>query len=364
MSFLSVQEAVQICMLSTRWQHLWKSLPCVRINAMEFSTKKAFINFTNLFLLNHGPKPLDAFHLSITRSLDPIDFDDVDLWIFDVLSMEVKVLSIDLDHTRDLHLDPFIFRSSFLKRLHLASMNISEDLIRQILSCCKQLEDMEIIHCSMQTNNLLSQSLRKLKMIRTDACDSCVGVYEDLSIVMPSLRFLCLDARGCRVPILAEVSSVERASIILGEDSLVDNCGIIQALSNTMELEILAPGTDALACLLRRDLGRCYVFSKLKALSLDDWCLAIDYKSLLYFLAHSPILEKLSLILKKFSLKASEPPETTFRCQNLKYLKVEYDEKDARVCSLMGLIYDVAPFIKDTIEIKRTTVSSIDWVFR
>ena len=38
MSFLQARQAVQTCMLSTRWRHLWRSVPCLDIDLAEFKT--------------------------------------------------------------------------------------------------------------------------------------------------------------------------------------------------------------------------------------------------------------------------------------------------------------------------------------
>ncbi|CAD6341488.1 unnamed protein product [Miscanthus lutarioriparius] len=38
MSFLQARQAVQTCMLSTRWRHLWRSVPCLDIDFDEFKT--------------------------------------------------------------------------------------------------------------------------------------------------------------------------------------------------------------------------------------------------------------------------------------------------------------------------------------
>jgi hypothetical protein len=47
----------------------------------------------------------------------------------------------------------------------------------------------------------------------------------------------------------------------------------------------------------KRDLAYCPVFSKLKTLVLNEWCVAIDLHGLVRILQHTPILEKLTLQL-------------------------------------------------------------------
>lgn len=49
--------------------------------------------------------------------------------------------------------------------------------------------------------------------------------------------------------------------------------------------------------IFRRDLTCCPVFSKLKTLLLNDWCLTANLAALVCFLQHSPTLQKLILQL-------------------------------------------------------------------
>jgi len=45
--------------------------------------------------------------------------------------------------------------------------------------------------------------------------------------------------------------------------------------------------------IFRKDLTRCPVFSKLKTLLLNEWCITSNLGALICFLQHSPVLEKL-----------------------------------------------------------------------
>lgn len=52
---------------------------------------------------------------------------------------------------------------------------------------------------------------------------------------------------------------------------------------------------QVLEVIFRRDLKRCPMFSKLKTLCLDQWCVSGDFIGLVYFLRHSPALETLRI---------------------------------------------------------------------
>ncbi|RLN05566.1 hypothetical protein C2845_PM13G04830 [Panicum miliaceum] len=70
---------------------------------------------------------------------------------------------------------------------------------------------------------------------------------------------------------------------------------VLQSLSNATSLELLA---DAGEVILTRELKRCPTFCNLKTLSLGEWCMDADFGALVFFLQHSPNLERLFLELK------------------------------------------------------------------
>jgi hypothetical protein len=49
--------------------------------------------------------------------------------------------------------------------------------------------------------------------------------------------------------------------------------------------------------IFRKDCKSLATFSKLKTLLLNEWCMAVDFSALIYFLQCSPVLEKLTLQL-------------------------------------------------------------------
>jgi hypothetical protein len=50
LSFLNSKHAVQTCVLSTRWKHLWKRIPTLILYSSKFSTVKHFATFVSLIL--------------------------------------------------------------------------------------------------------------------------------------------------------------------------------------------------------------------------------------------------------------------------------------------------------------------------
>uniref|UniRef100_A0A453PYM6 FBD domain-containing protein n=1 Tax=Aegilops tauschii subsp. strangulata TaxID=200361 RepID=A0A453PYM6_AEGTS len=69
---------------------------------------------------------------------------------------------------------------------------------------------------------------------------------------------------------------------------------VLEGLSAATNLELTS---DDRLSVFRMDLKWSPVFSKLKTLLLNEWCVADDFTGLVYFLQHSPILETLMLQL-------------------------------------------------------------------
>jgi hypothetical protein len=57
MFFLTLQEAVQTCVLSQRWRSLWASLMWLNFDAAKFSSMKAFKKFVDNLLLYRDSLP-------------------------------------------------------------------------------------------------------------------------------------------------------------------------------------------------------------------------------------------------------------------------------------------------------------------
>ncbi|CAO2168355.1 unnamed protein product [Urochloa humidicola] len=115
---------------------------------------------------------------------------------------------------------------------------------------------------------------------------------------------------------------------------------VLHSLSNATSLELLA---DAGEVILTRELKSCPSFSNLKTLSLGEWCMGIDFEKLVFFLQHSPNLERIFLELK-LNLNIRKPLETgvkpkgrSFACKNLQMVKIKCSKDDVRVHKLAQL---------------------------
>ncbi|TKW08463.1 hypothetical protein SEVIR_6G029400v4 [Setaria viridis] len=115
---------------------------------------------------------------------------------------------------------------------------------------------------------------------------------------------------------------------------------VLQCLLNATSLELLA---DAGEVILTRELKNCPSFSNLKTLSLGEWCVGADFDALVFFLQHSPNLERLFLELKlnsnfRKSLETGVKPKgRSFACKRLQMVKIKCSKDDVRVHKLAHL---------------------------
>ncbi|KAF0893185.1 hypothetical protein E2562_023208 [Oryza meyeriana var. granulata] len=77
MSFMKARQVVQTCALSKRWEHLWRTVPCLDIDQREFqktgeSADKVWENFqdfTDNLMFRHEIARLDMFRLHVNDGL-------------------------------------------------------------------------------------------------------------------------------------------------------------------------------------------------------------------------------------------------------------------------------------------------------
>lgn len=135
LSFLKAKEAVQTCILSTRWKNLWKRLPTLTLSPSHFTSFNCFTTFVShiLFLRDASTTlhALDIHHeANIERRL-------LRRFVKYAVSHNVQRLHISLFCDIE-HIPSRIFSCQTLTSLHLTvGANIIVQNHSQILSICQ-----------------------------------------------------------------------------------------------------------------------------------------------------------------------------------------------------------------------------------
>ncbi|CAN6248743.1 unnamed protein product [Urochloa humidicola] len=389
MSFLPVQQAVQTCVLSRRWENLWCSMPCLNIDQQEFNSTASgasdgsqFEEFVNSLLMFHSATSLDMFRFCFTHNYE---FKVVDRWIRRGMKccppavMELHKSSGGRFH-RLHHLGSTACR---LKRLHLVAISLDKSFMQQLPSGCPVLEDLELDKCELQSPDIKSYTLKNL--IITD-CTTHSGRV--LTITAPALVsfYLVITVVGWYWDgVLAhEMPTLVNAKVCLKQASRSTSisprgpCELLCSLTNVRNLEL--SGLKTLSILHGKS-DTFPTFPNLRTLLFNECDLSDDFQMLGFFLNNTHSLEKLTLqysaryfslfliyhvshscfsILlttchEHFSLsklpegskkrKTMENPKRislkcqdtlTFQCPNLKLTEIKYKEND--VHQFFGLL--------------------------
>ncbi|CAL5010064.1 unnamed protein product [Urochloa decumbens] len=387
LSFLPARDAARTCVLSPRWRHLWASALRLNVDTKGFTSQAAFVKFVTALLLSRGCTPLDSFCLDANGPDIYLNdfYDTASLWICHALRSNVQTLSIT-DHDRNdafeeindfeddpdaFHIEHCPFTSSYLKRLHLCGVLILNCFLKNLFSGCPALEDLDMTNCAIIGTKFSSGTLKNLS-IDFDNFPDCQGYgYEDIVINMPSLVSLHIGALLGALPSLEDVQSLRTASICLDVQGAAfsDACDILGALSNVKNLELLFLCGVNGKYSLGSDMHLCQVsFTNLTALSISDWCLHDNCKSLLYMLEHSPNLEELTLKIMEpnsrkedewsCSISAREKTVTAFNCEKLKKVEIICPRGDRRVGKLVTILLAKIIFAP---EISIKPISGLPW---
>ncbi|XP_066335948.1 MEIOTIC F-BOX protein MOF-like [Miscanthus floridulus] len=233
MSSLKARQVVQTCVLSTRWRHLWRSVPCLDIDIVEFRTKAAapasssggsnsssdsdnsdsdlgsnqdkgkvwdeFEDFTVNLMLRCNIALLDSFRLDIDRGCRPQTYvcsdSAIQGWEYSGrqaaawLRRAMKYCTPGPSHAiscqrQGLNLSPSSWR---LRRLHLCHVPLDDRFAEHLSSVCCSLEDLELDHCTCEIRSIASDSLQNLVL---KSC-SWGGFLSD--IASPTLKTLIID---------------------------------------------------------------------------------------------------------------------------------------------------------------------------
>lgn len=121
-----------------------------------------------------------------------------------------------------------------------------------------------------------------------------------------------------------------------------DDCVLLDGLCGVTKLTLISAPTMIICT---RDFKWGHIFSKLKTLHLSEWCLAADFSGLVYFLQHSPILERLTVQLSYYGQQPIDRKDETYGprkqflvSKNLKVVKIEHSKNDERIHQIVMIL--------------------------
>ncbi|KXG26362.1 F-box/LRR-repeat protein At3g58930 [Sorghum bicolor] len=370
MSRMKARQVVQTCVLSARWRHLWRSVPCFDADEGEFEFTVAEARAAPTFpdLLEMRWEKFEDF-MDILLSPGNVSIAHLDKFRLGFTGCDseskrgYRWIRRGIKYDGDAAQGPGIQRQGFssttrswrLRKLHLDKMCLDALFSEHVGSGCPNLEDLELTECKLEFEAITSGSLKSLVLKK---CCMIDGFREITSPMLSSLVidggsytgdclvvttapaaasvFLNVDVSGLFVggfSLRGMTTSLAKASVRLRSRKIVDALKILGSVSDVMtNLEL----SQVMV------LGECSAtfpqLNNLRTLQLNRCDLSDGFQMLGLLLRNSPNLERLTLRWCKYSndLKNKRrsskskpyPNLVDARCEKLKLTEIIYRGED------------------------------------
>uniref|UniRef100_A0A0E0H6T6 F-box domain-containing protein n=1 Tax=Oryza nivara TaxID=4536 RepID=A0A0E0H6T6_ORYNI len=276
MSFLTMRQAVRMCVLSRRWRNLWRTLSTDGLATLCRSS-----HFLDIVLLCD---------------------------------------KLELNHSA--------FNCRYLRRIEFTNVILMQGFFKQLEMGCPAMRGLFLDECSVEDVEISSQTLKVLTIKNTH-----VSYGNKTTISTPSVTYLKLWSPLNGTYVLNDMPLLVTSILVLYhvQDS-GDFFQNLRSLSAAKSLEFDYVGRRK-KLTIENNLQLYPKFNNLVSLTLGQWCLDANFYGLTVFLQTSPKLEKLTLKLEKEKPQRiiGKLEDRSFTCEHLTRVEVVCSEDDPLV---------------------------------
>uniref|UniRef100_A0A0E0B7H5 F-box domain-containing protein n=1 Tax=Oryza glumipatula TaxID=40148 RepID=A0A0E0B7H5_9ORYZ len=368
MSFLTMRQAVRMCVLSRRWRNLWRTVPCINADISEFKrrdtehydqeTELAFKMFMERLNELRDPAPLiHTFRFRCILDLNEeinhiLDSEVINGWISHAVQKQPHFLDIALLCDK-LELNHSAFNCRYLRRIEFTNVILMQGFFKQLEMGCPAMRGLFLDECSVEDIEISSHTLKVLTIKNTH-----VSYGNKTTISTPSVTYLKLLSPLNGTYVLNDMPLLVTSLLVLYhvQDS-GDFFQNLRSLSAAKSLEFDYVGRRK-KLTIENNLQLYPKFNNLVSLTLGQWCLDANFYGLTVFLQTSPKLEKLTLKLEKEKPQRiiGKLEDRSFTCEHLTRVEVVCSEDDPLVEDVVNFFVNSGltsaqddPLVKDVV---------------